>query len=60
MSGSLQLTVGDLKQYVYCPRIAFYRHVVPVEAKATPKMEAGRRAESSRGADSARGNGTST
>lgn len=36
------LKVNDLKQYVYCPRIVFYQYSMPVEKKATWKMEQGK------------------
>ena len=39
------LRVNDLKQYEYCPRVVFYQYVMPVERKATFKMEHGRSAE---------------
>lgn len=39
------LRVNDLKQYFYCPRIVFYQYSMPVEKKATWKMEQGRIAE---------------
>jgi len=41
----IDLRVSDLKQFSYCPRIVFYQHVMPVEKKATFKMEEGKRAE---------------
>lgn len=41
----IALCVNDLKQFVYCPRIVFYQYVMPVEKKATFKMEEGKRAE---------------
>ena len=41
----LMLQVNDLKQYEYCPRVVFYQYVMPVERKATFKMEHGRSAE---------------
>jgi CRISPR-associated exonuclease Cas4 len=41
----LELTVNDLKQFVYCPRIVYYHYVMPVEKKPTYKMEHGARAE---------------
>ena len=37
--------VTDLKQWGYCPRIVYYRHVMPGIAKATFKMEEGRNAQ---------------
>jgi CRISPR-associated exonuclease Cas4 len=38
----LELTVTDLKQWAYCPRIPYYHHVMPVEIVRTWKMERGR------------------
>lgn len=40
-----ELTVTDLKQWVYCPRIPFYRYVLPVERPVTYKMERGKMAQ---------------
>jgi CRISPR-associated exonuclease Cas4 len=37
-----ELTVTDLKQWAYCPRIPYYHHVMPVEISRTYKMERGR------------------
>ncbi len=34
--------VNDIKQYSYCPRIVFYQYSMPVEKKATWKMERGK------------------
>jgi CRISPR-associated exonuclease Cas4 len=39
------LTVTDLKQWAYCPRIPYYHHVTPVEFARTYKMERGRDVE---------------
>src|SRR5947209_8517406 len=39
------LRVNDLKQFEYCPRIVFYNTVMPVERKATVKMERGKQEE---------------
>lgn len=39
------LSVNDIKQYIYCPRIVFFNQVMPVERKATYKMEYGKLAE---------------
>ena len=36
------VTATDLKQWAYCPRIVFYRHVLPVRPRATYKMERGK------------------
>jgi len=41
----IDLRVNDLKQFTYCQRIVFYQYVMPVEKKATFKMEEGKRAE---------------
>jgi CRISPR-associated exonuclease Cas4 len=41
----IELRVNDLKQFVYCQRIVFYQYVMPVDKKATFKMEEGKRAE---------------
>jgi CRISPR-associated exonuclease Cas4 len=41
----IDLRVNDLKQFSYCQRIVFYQYVMPVEKKATFKMEAGKQAE---------------
>jgi CRISPR-associated exonuclease Cas4 len=38
----VELTVTDLKQWAYCPRIPFYRYVLPVEPVATHKMARGK------------------
>lgn len=37
----LMLTVSDLKQFVYCPRIPYYSYVMPVPAKPTVHMAVG-------------------
>ena len=39
------IRVNDIKQYAYCPRIVFYQYCMPVEKKATWKMEQGKVAE---------------
>jgi len=38
----LQLTVTDLKRYIYCPREVFFTYVLPVEVRTTRKMEYGK------------------
>ena len=38
----IELTVTDLKQWAYCPRIPFYRYVLPVEHVSTHKMARGK------------------
>jgi len=42
---SISLRVNDLKQYAYCPRIVFYQYTMPVQRKATFKMEHGKTVE---------------
>jgi CRISPR-associated exonuclease Cas4 len=37
------VSVGDLKQYVYCPRIVYFTRVVPLRPPSTYLMERGRR-----------------
>jgi CRISPR-associated exonuclease Cas4 len=41
----IELTVTDLKQWAYCPRIPYHHHVMPVEFARTYKMERGRDVE---------------
>ena len=36
------LRVNDIKQYAYCPRVVFYQYSMPVQKKATWKMEQGK------------------
>ncbi|MDI6908114.1 MAG: CRISPR-associated protein Cas4 [Thermoanaerobacterales bacterium] len=38
----MTLKVGDIKQYLYCPRIIYYTYVAPVDRKVTPKMVYGK------------------
>lgn len=38
----LAFTVTDVKQWAYCPRIPFYRYVLPVKVPPTYRMERGR------------------
>lgn len=39
------LTASDVRQYLYCPRIVFYRLCQPVKPPSTYKMEEGRLAQ---------------
>jgi len=39
------IRVNDIKQYAYCARIVFYQYCMPVQKKATWKMEQGKVAE---------------
>jgi CRISPR-associated exonuclease Cas4 len=41
----IPLTVTDLKQWVYCKRVVYYHHVMPVEFVRTFSMEQGRNIE---------------
>ncbi len=38
----LQLTVSDVRQWVYCPRIVYYRLCLPLRRPVTYKMEEGK------------------
>jgi len=44
-SAPVALTATDLKQWAYCPRIPFYRHVLPVRAAPTYQMSRGKDVE---------------
>ena len=39
---AVEVTATDLKQWAYCRRIPFYRHVLPVRPAATYKMQRGK------------------
>lgn len=41
----IDLRATDLRQYLYCPRVVYYSHVVPVARVETFKMKAGQAAE---------------
>jgi CRISPR-associated exonuclease Cas4 len=41
----IELRASDLRQFLYCPRVVYYSHVVPVARVETFKMKAGREAE---------------
>lgn len=41
----IDLRVTDLKQYIYCPRVVYYQYVLPVDRRATYKMEHGKSAQ---------------
>ncbi|AHY48057.1 cas4: CRISPR-associated protein Cas4 (plasmid) [Rubrobacter radiotolerans] len=36
------LTVTDVRQHVYCPRIPYYRYTMPLERPVTAKMDLGK------------------
>lgn len=42
MKDELVLTVGDVKQYFYCPRIVYYNYLMPGFRPVTYKMEEGK------------------
>ncbi len=39
----IELTASDVRQWAYCPRVPYFSYVVPVNKKATFKMETGQR-----------------
>lgn len=41
-----KIKVTDLKQFLYCPRIVYYDHVLPLPRKTTYKMEHGKLSQS--------------
>ena len=38
----LELTVTDVRQHTYCPRIPYYRYTMPLERPTTAKMDLGK------------------
>lgn len=38
----VELTVTDIRQHVWCPRIPYYRYVLPLERPVTAKMDLGK------------------
>jgi CRISPR-associated exonuclease Cas4 len=42
---AIQITVGDLKQWAYCPRVVYYHKLMPGCGVATRKMKAGNDAQ---------------
>lgn len=44
-TAAVDVTVTDLKQWAYCPRIPFYHYVLPVDHVRTHKMKRGRAAQ---------------
>ena len=42
MSLLLDLTVTDIRQHLYCPRIPYYRYILPLERPVTAKMDLGK------------------
>ena len=39
---TITLTVSDVKQYVYCPRVVYFSYFLPVRRPTTYKMEEGK------------------
>jgi CRISPR-associated exonuclease Cas4 len=50
----LELTVTDIRQHVYCPRIPYYRYTLPLERPVTAKMDLGKEEHESTSAKEAR------
>lgn len=48
------LTVTDVRQYVYCPRIPYYRYTLPLERPVTAKMDLGKKEHESTSAKESR------
>ena len=41
----IELTINDIKQWLYCPRVVYYSYTLPVRTKKTSKMERGVRVQ---------------
>ncbi|MGF1472615.1 MAG: CRISPR-associated protein Cas4 [Rubrobacteraceae bacterium] len=50
----LDLTVTDIRQHVYCPRIPYYRYTMPLERPVTAKMDLGKEEHETTSAKEAR------
>jgi len=50
----LELTVTDVRQHVYCPRIPYYRYTMPLERPTTAKMDLGKEEHETTSAKEAR------
>jgi CRISPR-associated exonuclease Cas4 len=50
----LELTVTDVRQHVYCPRIPYYRYILPLERPVTAKMDLGKEEHETTSAKEAR------
>lgn len=48
------LTVTDIRQHVYCPRIPYYQYTMPLERPVTGKMDLGKEEHDSTSAKEAR------
>ena len=51
---TLELTVTDIRQHVYCPRIPYYRYTLPLERPVTAKMDLGKEEHETTSAKEAR------
>ncbi len=49
-----ELTVTDIRQHVYCPRIPYYQYTMPLERPVTAKMDLGKEEHESTSAKEAR------
>ncbi|MGH3088971.1 MAG: CRISPR-associated protein Cas4 [Rubrobacteraceae bacterium] len=49
-----ELTVTDIRQHVYCPRIPYYQYTMPLERPVTAKMDLGKEEHESASAKEAR------
>jgi CRISPR-associated exonuclease Cas4 len=45
MNTGIEIRVSDLRQYHYCPRVVYYQYLMPVDHRATYKMEKGKSAQ---------------
>lgn len=50
----LELTVTDVRQHAYCPRIPYYQYAMPLERPVTAKMDLGKEEHESTSAKEAR------
>ncbi len=50
----LELTVSDIRQHAYCPRIPYYRYAMPLERPVTAKMDLGKEEHETTSAKEAR------
>jgi CRISPR-associated exonuclease Cas4 len=60
LSPLLELTVTDIRQHVYCPRVPYYRYTLPLERPVTAKMDLGKEEHESTSAKEARRTLTAT
>jgi CRISPR-associated exonuclease Cas4 len=50
----IDLTVTDIRQHTYCPRIPYYRYTMPLERPVTAKMDLGKEEHETTSAKEAR------